>query len=205
LALLADFYPRASQACPSNITAEIEAFCKKAKLEGLRIHDLRHPAATYTVKRHGIAKAGPNKIEKKKGKGGILNVRKGSVYVETQSLSISSMHAGNYCCLAFLRAANDAANAPPNMPTKQRIRDPRRWVRNIPRPSLGSVKMGITIPTAPRANMMGQSLKSAWGLPRDKRNWQIKKYAIITITLRIMAPIPLKIGATVSKVNINKK
>jgi integrase len=31
--------------------------CKKAKLEGLRIHDLRHTASTYTVKRHGIAKA----------------------------------------------------------------------------------------------------------------------------------------------------
>lgn len=65
--------------------------------------------------------------------------------------------------------------------------------------------MGIAIPAAPSANMMGQSLKSALGLPRDKRNWQIKKYAIITITITIMAAIPPRIGATVSKPNINKK
>ena len=40
-----------------DIKRSFHTACKKAKLEGLRIHDLRHTAATYTVKRHGIAKA----------------------------------------------------------------------------------------------------------------------------------------------------
>jgi len=29
-------------------------------------------------------------------------------------------------------------------------------------------------------NMKGQSLRNAWGLPRDNQNWQMKKYAAIT-------------------------
>jgi hypothetical protein len=59
--------------------------------------------------------------------------------------------------------------------------------------------------TETSANMMAQSLRSASGLPRDKRNWQTKKYANIAIPIAIITAISRKNGPTVTQTNINTK
>lgn len=110
----------------------------------------------------------------------------------------------SYCTLALLRAANDATTAPAIVPAKHAIRTPRAWTRK-PAPcfSTRTETKRTTIIVAFSTNMMGQSLRNAWGLPRDNRNWQMKKYAAIKITVAMGAALTPKILSAVSPTNIN--
>lgn len=96
----------------------------------------------------------------------------------------------NYSRTTFLRAALDAANAPPNVPPQQKSKIPRPWTKTTSSLSLRTIGIRTKRNTASRANMIGQSLRKAAGLPRDKKDWQIEKCAPIKINVAAKPTLP---------------
>jgi hypothetical protein len=90
----------------------------------------------------------------------------------------------------FLRATLEATNAPANVPPQQKSKIPPPWARITSILSLKIMGNKTTRSTASNANMIGQSFRKALGLPRDKRNWQIKKYAVIKMNAAAKPTFP---------------
>lgn len=86
------------------------------------------------------------------------------------------------CYSAFRRAIKDATTEPAYVPPKLESRSPSPWDKNISRFSTRVIIVTITRAVATSANMTGQSLRYACALPRESRNWQIRKYAVITMS-----------------------